>query len=97
MKAKVYRVRGIPAHTDSEAVRALIADSFDNLAVEHITVWSLASTTITIPSENLPRKVVTVTFKETLAIIDEQADKSEWPTRSPQPLTLALTSVASHP
>lgn len=88
MKAKVYRVRNIPGQVDSDSARALIAESLEGLGVEHVVVWSLASTKITIPGEKLPRKVATVTFKNTPAIVNEQAEKSEWRTRPPQSLIL---------
>jgi len=88
MKAKVYRVRNIPGQADSEAARALIADSLDGLAVDHVLLWSLASATIAIPGENLPRKIATVTFKKTPTIFDEQTGKSEWRLSSIYPLVL---------
>lgn len=74
-------MRNISGQADLAAARALIAASLDGLGVEDVVVWSLAGSTTRLPGEKLPRKVATVTFKKRPAIVDEQADKTEWQTR----------------
>ena len=83
-RAKVFRVRNLPAQLEGNAASAVfITDLIDGLTPEDIGVWSLASEKVFIPGERQPRKVATVTFKTDPRLKSDQPEPSEWQLQDP--------------